>query len=517
MRKLASYVSGAWVQGSGGDATLVNPATEAPIATTSTTGVDFAGAVHYGRTRGGAALRELTFAQRGAMLAAMAKAIHAGREELIALAIENGGNTRSDAKFDVDGSSATLAAYAALGEQLGDRRILTDGDEIQVGRTARLSGQHILTPRHGVAVHVNAFNFPAWGLAEKAATALLAGMPVISKPATATAVVTHHLVKLFVDAKLLPDGALQLIAGGVGDLLDHLRGQDVLAFTGSGDTAKKLRSLESVLADSVHINIEADSLNAAVLAPDVERGSETEQLFFADVVRDMTQKTGQKCTAIRRVYVPADRMDEVAEVLRERLADLVVGDPAEPGVRMGPLATASQLRDVRAGIERLANETSEVYGGIGKIQPVGVEPGVGFFIGPVVRRTDDPAATPSLHQHEVFGPVTTIAAYSGSASDAASLVKQGAGGLVASVYSDDRDFFAAIVPEIAAFHGRLYLGSNKIAAQSPGPGTVLPTLLHGGPGRAGGGEELGGLRGMGLYQQRTALQGDKGIIKALTS
>ncbi len=515
MKRLASYVKGAWVQGSGSTRPLYNPTTEEPIAETSTEGVDFSGAVQFAREVGGPSLRAMTFAQRAQLIRRMAQAIHAGREQLIALAIENGGNTRGDAKFDIDGAAMTLAAYADLGEQLGDRRVLEDGEGVQLGRTARLHGCHIITPRHGVAVHINAFNFPAWGLAEKAAAALLAGMPVITKPATATAVVADELMHLFVDGGFLPEGALSFIAGGVGDLLDHLGGQDVLAFTGSSTTAETLRALGAVVARSVHINVEADSLNAAVLAPDVERGSETEQLFIRDVFKDMTQKAGQKCTAIRRVFVPEDRVEEVTELLAEQLDGLKIGNPATDGVRMGPLASAAQLRDVREGIERLAGATDALWGGTGEVEPVGVPAGKGYFVGPVLRLCKDPSTSAVLNADEVFGPVSTLAPYSGAPEEAAKLVTLGAGGLVASVYSDDRAFYQAIVPELAPYHGRLYLGSAKIAAQSPGPGTVLATLLHGGPGRAGGGEELGGARGMKLYQQRTALQGDKGIIKTL--
>lgn len=514
MKRLASFVCGSWNEGSGATATLVNPATEEPVAETTTSGIDFSAALSYARDRGGPALRELTFAQRGELLRKMAKSIHDAREELIALALDNGGNTRSDAKFDIDGASFTLAHYADLAATLGDSKLLADGDSVQIGRTARLCGQHLYAPRHGVAVHVNAFNFPAWGLAEKAATALLAGMPVISKPATATAVVSHRIVQAFVDDSILPDGALSFLAGSAGDLLSHLSGQDVLAFTGSSVTAQKLRSLESVIARSVHINVEADSLNAAVLGPDVSLSDETGQLFLVDVVRDMTQKTGQKCTAIRRIFVPDDKLDDAVAALSERLGDIVVGNPATDGVRMGPLATAAQLRDVQDGIERLAGQTDAAHGGTGDIEAVGAPAGKGYFVGPVLRVARDPAAATAVHEHEVFGPVATIMPYSGAAQ-AANLVQLGDGGLVASVYSDDRDFVAAIVPAIAPYNGRLYLGSQKIAAQSAGPGTVVPHLLHGGPGRAGGGEELGGSRGMFLYMQRCALQGDKAVLRSL--
>ncbi|WP_428267739.1 3,4-dehydroadipyl-CoA semialdehyde dehydrogenase [Haliangium sp.] len=516
MKKLASYVSGSWVEGAGAARPLHNPATEEVLAETSTKGVDFAGALSHARTRGGPALRGLTFAERGELLQAMAGAIHDAREELIALAVANGGNTRGDAKFDIDGASATLAAYAGIGRELGSAKVLIDGEPVQVGRTARYQGIHIRVPRQGVAVHVNAFNFPAWGLGEKAACAILAGMPVVSKPATATALVTHRIVELVIERKLLPEGALSIVTGGAGDLLTHLGPQDVLAFTGSSQTARTLRALDNVIARSVPVNIEADSLNAAVLGPDVAPGSEAWQLFCADVVRDMTQKTGQKCTAIRRVFVPAGRMDEVAEALSERLATVVVGDPAAKGVGMGPVSTADQLRDVRQGIERLAAQTQAVFGADGEVTPTAVPAGKGWFVGPVLRRAADARAATAVHEHEVFGPVSTLLPYDDSAADAAALVALGEGGLVASAYTDDRDFARDIVLGLAPWNGRVYLGSEKMAAQSMGPGTVLATLLHGGPGRAGGGEELGGLRGMELYQQRTAVQGDKGLLKGLT-
>jgi oxepin-CoA hydrolase/3-oxo-5,6-dehydrosuberyl-CoA semialdehyde dehydrogenase len=516
MKTLGSHLCGAWTVGTHDAATvLVNPATEEPVAQVAGGG-DLAAALQYARDTGGPALRALGFAGRGALLAAMAKTIHGAREELIALAIATAGNTRGDAKFDLDGAAGTLAHYAELGSKLGGSRVLVDGDPIQVGRTARLGGQHVWVPRPGVAVHINAFNFPAWGLAEKAATALLAGMPVVSKPATATAPVAHRLVELLVEQQVLPPGALQLLVGPAGDLLDHLRGPDVLAFTGSSATARALRGHPRVVAESVRVNIEADSLNAAVLGPDVDTGSETFALFVADVVRDMTQKTGQKCTAIRRVFVPAGRADDVCAALADRLTAIAIGDPSREEVRMGPVATRAQLTGVRDGIARLAAVTRAAHGGTGEVTPIGVPPGKGFFIGPVLRRTDQPAACLELHDREVFGPVATVGSHGGAAAEVAALVARGGGGLVASIYSDDRDWVGAVVPEIAGWHGRVYLGSAKMAAQSPGPGTALPHLVHGGPGRAGGGEELGGERGMHLYMQRCALEGDTSVIKILS-
>jgi len=391
--------------------------------------------------------------------------------------------------------------------------LLGDGEPLQVGRTARMAGQHVWARRRGVAVHVNAFNFPAWGLCEKLACALLAGMPVISTPATATALVAHKMMELF--APLLPAGALQLLVGPAGALLDHLGPGDVVAFTGGSTTAHTLRGHQKIIAHAVRLNIEADSLNAAVLGPDVDLTSETGGLFLADVVRDMTQKTGQKCTAIRRVLVPLGTEAAVADALRERLGGLTVGDPAQEGVRMGPLATAAQATDIRAGIARLAAATESVFGGTGEITPVGAPAGKGFFVGPVVRATSDPMNCTPLNEHEVFGPCTTIGSYDGTAVFAAAFVAKGLGCLVSSAYSDERDWVAAFVGAAAPWAGRLYLGSAKMAAQSPGPGTALPSLLHGGPGRAGGGEELGGERGLHLYMQRTALEGDASVLKSL--
>ena len=513
MKLLASYLSGAWSAGSGSRIALVNPATEAGLAEVHDGGHDLAAAVGHARAAGLAELGRLSFAERGALLAGLAKAVHGAREELIALAVGNGGNTRSDAKFDIDGGALTLSHYAELGAKLGAARLLGDGEPIQVGRTARMAGQHVWARRSGVAVHINAFNFRGWGLCEKLACALLAGMPVIAKPATATALVAHRLVELF--APLLPAGALQLLVGPAGGLLDVLGPGDVVAFTGGGATARTLRAHPAVIERGVRLNVEADSLNAAVLAPDVDLASETFALFLVDVVRDMTQKTGQKCTAIRRVLVPDDRLGDVADALRERLARFVVGDPAHDGVTMGPLATAQQHRDVRAQIARLAGETEAIWGGTGEVEPVGVPARTGFFVGPVVRATRAPMTCAALHAHEIFGPVMTLGSYAGDAEFAAEFVARGDGCLVSAAYSDDRDWVTRFARIAAPWTGRLYLGSSKMASQSPGPGTALPSLVHGGPGRAGGGEELGGERGLHLYMQRCALEGDASVLKAL--
>jgi 3,4-dehydroadipyl-CoA semialdehyde dehydrogenase len=511
---IRSYVGGAWVDPAGAPQPIVNPATEEPIAEVAGGTIDWARALDHARTVG-AALRKLTFADRGKLVKAVSKLVHAHRDELLSLAIANGGNTRGDAKFDVDGASGTLAAYAELGAEIGDVTYLLDGEATQLTRSVRFVGQHIAVPRQGVAVHVNAFNFPAWGMMEKAAVALLAGVPVVTKPATSTALVAYRMVELIVEAGILPAGALSFVAGPVGDLLSHLGGQDVLAFTGSSDTGRSLRGHERVVASSVRVNVEADSLNAAVLGPDLTRDSEGYSLFIADVLRDMTQKTGQKCTAIRRVLVPTEMLEAVREDLTERLAAIKVGDPAREDVGMGPVATRRQLEDVKKGIARLREEADSVFGGDGAVEPVGVPKGKGFFLSPVLLQVRDSDRATRVHEHEVFGPVATLIPYSGAAGEAIAHVAKGGGGLVSSVYSDERAFLGEMALGLAAHHGRLFLGSSKLAGHAVGPGTVLPQLVHGGPGRAGGGEELGGARGLGFYLQRTAIAGDRPILEAL--
>jgi oxepin-CoA hydrolase/3-oxo-5,6-dehydrosuberyl-CoA semialdehyde dehydrogenase len=361
-----------------------------------------------------------------------------------------------------------------------------------------------------VAVHVNAFNFPAWGLAEKAAVALLAGVPVISKPATATALLTVRMMEKIVERDILPRGALQLIVGSTQDLLEQLGPQDVLAFTGSGDTGTKLRGLPNILARSVRVNVEADSLNAVVLAADADE--ETYGMFLRDVAKEITQKTGQKCTATRRIFVPAAMIDRVQADLAERLSSVKVGDPALAEVTMGPLATAQQLRDFRAGIAKLeASGARVVLGSATECAPIGADAEKGFFVGPVLLRADAPATASAVHEHEVFGPCATLMPYD-TADEAVELVARGGGGLVASVYGDDRDLLATLILGLAPHHGRVLLGSKKVVDQAIAPGLVLPSCVHGGPGRAGGGEELGGQRGLRFYMQRCAVQGDRALL-----
>lgn len=507
MKTLRSYVLGEWYEADDGFVTLVDPSTEEEIARASSAGVDFAEVLRYAREEGGPRLRAMTFAERGAMLKDLSGALRAGREELLELSRRNNGTTAPDGSFDIDGASGTLYFYAALAGKIGERRVLPDGDGTQLAKTEAFWGQHILMPRTGAAVHINAFNFPAWGLVEKAACALAAGMPVITKPATATAMVSERLVEMLLETGVLPDGALQLICGGTGDLLDRLGAQDVLAFTGSADTAVALRDRDNIRVTNTHVNVEADSLNAAVLAPDVKAGA-TFAMFVREVSREITQKAGQKCTAVRRILVPADQLANAEAALSARLERVTVGDPADESVRMGPLATRRQLDDARAGLMALGGE---------RVFPLEDPemPQSGYFHPPTLLRMNAGASGGAVHEIEVFAPVASLIPYDGSAAEAARIVGLAGGTLVTSVYTDDAAWLSEFLPYVAATTGRIYVGSEGSAEAALGSGAALPQALHGGPGRAGGGEELGGLVGMKLYQQRVALQGERGLIDDL--
>ena len=515
MTRLTSYLCDTWQDGTGEGRALVNPSTEAVVATTSTAGLDLGAAVHHARTVGGPALRGLSFAERGALLQAMANALHTHREALLDVSRDNNGTTRGDGKFDIDGATGTLAAYARIGTRLGDRSFLLDGEAEKLGQGARYVGQHVRMPRPGVAVHINAFNFPAWGTFEKIAVAFLAGVPVVTKPATATAHLTWHMVRILIDDGILPAGSLSLLCGSAGDLLDHLGPQDGIAFTGSADTGATLRGHASVVERSTRINIEADSLNAAVLGPDVEVGSGLWHSAVRNLVKDMTQKTGQKCTAVRRILVPDALVEPLQEAIVGEISRVQVGYPLDRSVGMGPVATAAQLRDVRAGIAALAEEADIVHGGPDPVDGAHTASGTGFFVSPTLLRARDSASSEKIHQLEVFGPCATLVPYDGSAGSAGELLARGQGMLVSSVYADDRSWLGELLPHAASWNGRVVLAGRKVADQVLPPGMVLPNQLHGGPGRAGGGEELGGIRGLDFYTNRTALQGDAGVLRKL--
>lgn len=510
VERIESYVEGRWDAGKGEGAALINPSTEAEVARADTSGIDMGAALDFARRQGGPALRALTFKARAELLFKMSQVTHKAREELIDTEVANGGCTRSDAKFDVDGAIGTLAAYAEVGRKLGDVTVLAEGEGAALGRSPRVWGQHVMTPKLGAAVFVNAFNFPAWGFAEKAACAILAGMPVVSKPATATALTAYRLTKALVNGVELPRGAMSFIGGAPGDLLDHLGSQDVLAFTGSASTGYKLRERRNVIERSIRLNVEADSLNAMVVGPDVTTGSEALNLFLREAAKDVTQKTGQKCTAVRRIFVPVDLVEDVLGELAARFAEIKVGDPSQSEIGMGPLATRAQLDEIKKGVALLQKDADVVFGDASK--PIADR---GFFHPIMLLRARDARSAHHVHTHEVFGPVCTIVPYSGDPAEAGELVGLGGGCLVSSIYSDDKGFIEKAAVSIAPWTGRVYIGGAKVADHTMGPGTVLPGSLHGGPGRAGGGEELGGIRGVYQYMQRTALQGYRPIVESI--
>jgi 3,4-dehydroadipyl-CoA semialdehyde dehydrogenase len=505
MKELKSYLSGKWVWGTGTPQSLYNPTNDEVVAAVNASKLDLKQALNHSRTVGGANLRALSFAQRGALLEAMSKAIHSKRDELIEIGRINAGNTRADAKFDIDGASQTLMYYANLGKALEDQTLIPDGAVEVVGRGGRLGGIHILTPKTGVAIHINAFNFPAWGLAEKAACAILAGMPVLSKPATATAWLAHAIAEICIP--LLPEGVLSLLCGSAGDLLDAVQWNDVIAFTGSAQTALDIRRHPNVLAQGTAVNIEADSLNAMILDPNAE--DKTYDAFIKHVHTEMTQKSGQKCTAVRRILVEEEMVNSLIEDLSERLSKVVVGDPVLDEVNMGPLSTRAQQQSALEGLALLQKECSIVWGG-----PEGKRIGLnrenqGAFVNATLLKANQSLQSDSVvHQVEVFAPVATIVPFRKTAQSAITQVQSAQGCLVNSIYGDDAKFLGSCMQLLAPYAGRLVIVDEQVADQSLAPGLVTPQLLHGGPGRAGGGEELGGLRGMGLYAQRTAIQGN---------
>ncbi len=503
---LSNYAADAWVEATGGTAAIRSAISDAEIARTGSDGLNFAGMIDHARTVGGPALGKMTFHQRAWMLKALATAIMERKDELYALSATTGA-TRKDGWIDIEGGAGTLFTMSSKGRrELPDDVILIDGEVEGIGRNGTFIGHHVYTSLKGVAVHINAFNFPVWGMLEKLGPTLLAGVPAIVKPGTATAHVTEAAVRIMVEAGVLPPGAVQLIVGSVGDLLDHLTCQDVVSFTGSAATAIKLQTHPVIARESVRFIAERDSLNASILGPDAGPDTPEFDLFIREVVQEMTTKAGQKCTAIRRAMVPAQWLDSAEAALKERLAKVVVGDPSVEGVTMGALAGQSQLDDVRRQARKIGAEARLVFGDINLVDARGVEPGQGAFITPLLFRADDPWSAAFVHDVEAFGPVSTLMPYN-DLDDAIALANRGLGSLVLSMFTYDPQVARDLVIGVGSFHGRIVLIDRDSAAESTGHGSPLPMLIHGGPGRAGGGEEMGGVRGVKHYMQRTALQG----------
>ena len=511
---LQSFIGGRWL-GAQAAQTLRSAVNGQPVYATHAEAVDFGEAVHHARSVGLPALLALDFQQRAARLKALAKYLNERKEQLYAVSAHTGA-TRADSWIDIEGGTGTLFAYASAGSnELPSGNLWHEGPVLSLGKQGRFAGTHILVPRGGLAVHINAFNFPIWGLLEKFAPAFLAGMPCIGKPATATSYLTEAAVRLIVDSGLLPPGALQLVIGATGDLLDRLDGRDVVTFTGSADTAARLRVHPNVVRHSIPFNAEADSLNCAILAPEVTPDDEEFDLFVKEVAREMTVKAGQKCTAIRRAIVPREHIDAVAAALRARLARTVVGDPAFEGVKMGALASHAQQADVAERVALLSEDAETVFSARDGFAPQGAGVAEGAFFSPTLLLARHPLANATVHGVEAFGPVSTLMAYDGL-DEALALAALGQGSLVGSLVTKDPAVAARAIPVAAAHHGRLLVLDREGASESTGHGSPLPMLKHGGPGRAGGGEELGGMRAVKHYLQRAAVQGSPTMLAAVT-
>lgn len=514
MPLLRSYVEGSWFTAGDDGAPLHDAVTGAEITRVSSTGLDFAAALGYARVVGGPALRELTFHQRAALLRATGSLLREHRDELYALSAHTGA-TLGDSRFDIDGGIGVLLAYASRAKrELPDEPVYVEGDVETLGKGGAFVGQHILTPVRGVAVQINAFNFPVWGPLEKLAPAFLAGAPSLVKPASQTAYLTARVVELIIESGLLPEGTLQFVAGGAGDLLDHLTEQDLVSFTGSASTAAKLRTHPTLVSRAVRFNAEADSLNCSILGPDAIPGTPEFDLYVTAVVAEMTVKAGQKCTAIRRAFVPAAVADDVADAVSARLAKVVIGNPANPDVRMGALASLEQREEVRRSLKALRDAGRIVFGDPEHVEVLDADAERGAFLSPILLRCDEPERA-EVHTVEAFGPVSTLLPYT-STAHVIDLAAQGQGSLVGSVVTADADFARSVVLGIAPWHGRVLVLDRHDAAESTGHGSPLPALVHGGPGRAGGGEELGGLRGVLHHMQRTAVQVGPAILTKIT-
>jgi len=510
---LPNFLAGRWQTGQGAGTSLFDPVLGDELVRVDASGLDLEAGFAYARDEGGAALRALTYRQRGQLLADAVKVLQAHRDAYYEIATANSGTVKNDSAVDIDGALFTLGHYAKLGDTLGDTRLLRDGEPARLAKDPLFQSQHVLTPTRGVALFINAFNFPAWGLWEKAGPALLSGVPVIVKPATATAWLTQRMVRDVVDAGVFPPGALSIVCGSSTGLMDALQPFDVVSFTGSAQTAAVIRSHPAVAHRSVRANIEADSLNSALLLPGTQRGDEAFNLLVREVVREMTVKAGQKCTAIRRVFVPADLFDAASESISAKLSGITVGNPRNEAVRMGSLVSRSQLNAVSEGLALLREEATVIHDGASH-SLIDADPSVAACVGPTLLAVADADRASRVHDVEVFGPVATLIPYR-SFDHALALVRRGQGSLVTSVYGSDPTALAEASADLASTQGRVHVVSPDVASIHTGHGNVMPMSLHGGPGRAGGGEELGGHRALGFYHRRAAIQASQAVLDAL--
>jgi oxepin-CoA hydrolase/3-oxo-5,6-dehydrosuberyl-CoA semialdehyde dehydrogenase len=515
MKKLGNYVTGKWIEGDGDGQQLYNAVNGDVIATATTKGLDFASILNYGRTNGSPALRKMTFHERGRMLKALALHLLEHKEKFYTLSYKTGA-TRADSWVDIEGGIGNLFSNASLRRKLPDEIFALDGDNIGLSKGGTFAAQHILLPKEGVAVHINAFNFPVWGMLEKIAVNLLAGVAAVVKPASVTSYLTEVVVKEIISSEILPEGALQLICGSAGDILDHVTSQDVITFTGSASTGLQLKTNPNILKENVPFNLEADSLNCIVLGNDVTPEMPEWDIFIKEIRKEMTSKAGQKCTAIRRIFVPENKMEDVWKAMSKSLAQTTIGNPENEKVRMGALAGLFQKKEVLDQVQKLLASSQIIYGSLDSIELIDADINKGAFISPLLLMNENPFKSEEAHNVEAFGPVSTIMPYK-NIDEAIALSKKGKGSLCSSVVTLSEQFAKNYVLGAGTFHGRVLVLNREDAKESTGHGSPLPMLIHGGPGRAGGGEEMGGLRGIKHYMQRVAVQGSPTMLTAITN
>jgi oxepin-CoA hydrolase/3-oxo-5,6-dehydrosuberyl-CoA semialdehyde dehydrogenase len=515
MQKLGNYITGKWIEGDGDGQLLYNAVTGEAIASATTEGLDYKAILDYARQKGNPALRNMTFQERGRMLRALAIHLLAKKEDFYNVSYQTGA-TRIDSWIDIEGGIGNLFSNASLRRKLPDEIFCLDGDPINLGKQNTFMGHHLLVPKEGVAIHINAYNFPVWGMLEKIAVNLLAGVPAIVKPATVTSYLTEAVVKEIIASRILPAGALQLVCGSAGNMLDFVTSQDVVTFTGSASTGIKLKSHPAILNESVPFNMEADSLNCIVLGTDVEPGKPEWDIFIKEVKREMTVKAGQKCTAIRRIFVPENKMEDVWKAIAAELNKTTIGNPLNEKVRMGSMAGLQQREEVKSQVQKLLASSKILYGSLDSVSVLDANAQTGAFLSPLLLINEKPFASEESHTVEAFGPVSTIMPYK-DISEAIALSKKGKGSLCSSIVTADPAVAKQYVIGAASHHGRILVLNNDCAKESTGHGSPLPLLVHGGPGRAGGGEEMGGLRGIKHYLQRTAIQGSPTMITAISN
>jgi len=515
MNKLGNFICGKWIDGDGEGQLLTDAVTGSAIASATTKGIDFKSMLHYARTVGNPALRKMTFQERGRMLRALAIHLMEKKELFYAISYKTGA-TRIDSWIDIEGGIGNLFSNASLRRKLPDEPFAMDGDAIPLSKQNTFMGHHILVPKEGVAIHINAYNFPVWGMLEKIAVNLLAGVPAVVKPATVTSYLTEAVVKEIISSNILPNGALQLICGSAGNLLDFVESQDVVTFTGSAHTGSSLKSHHRIISESVPFNMEADSLNCMVLGEQVAPGQAEWDIFIKEVKKEMTVKAGQKCTAVRRIFVPENKMEDVWKALKDTLEKTVIGNPLNDKVRMGSLAGFDQRNDVKSQVQRLLASSEILFGSLDSVQVMDADSTTGAFMSPILLMNQNPFANNEPHEIEAFGPVSTLMPYK-NADEAIELSKKGKGSLCSSIITNHPTEARNYVLGAASHHGRILILNESCAKESTGHGSPLPLLVHGGPGRAGGGEEMGGLRGIRHYLQRTAIQGSPSMISAVSN